>query len=248
MRGSWLPLAMFLACTSNGGGDDCPVASEDCPCTDGGSCDDGLVCEDDVCRSEGQGAGSAALCETSCGAAVSRCDLTDSDRQACVEDCEARQAAQPEDCRDEWDAGLQCQSSESAWSCSDGHAVATNCEAERVAQEGCIWNGGYCDELGGSLTTAGACFVECTADADCPLDILGCPAAGTVWATAYCAVDYAHQDQLGCGPAGWRESSVIGGCALVCSGEGNDSECPPQMHCVADSLAAGSFFCTGVGG
>jgi hypothetical protein len=127
----------------------------------------------------------------------------------------------------------------------EGQAVATACDSERLAHEGCVWNGDHCAELGGSKTAAGACFIECDSDDDCPLGILACPAAGTIWATAYCAVDYDYQSALGCGPEGWRDGTVIGGCELVCSAAGNDSECPPQMHCVAGSVS-GQYFCTGV--
>src|SRR5688572_5791620 len=122
-------------------------------------------------------------------------------------------------------------------------ASPTGCEAERIAQQSCIWNGEHCDELGGVTSPTGARSIECGSAFDCPLNILDCPAAATVWSTAYCAVKPEYQDEVGCGPEGRRPGHVIGGCELVCGGpEGDDSDCPFGMHCYADSIDEGEFF------
>jgi len=229
---------------------------DEAQCESDGDCAYGQVCVYGTCytSSDGDGDadadsdadGDADLCRASCDAAFSRCGIAEVYRQPCLDDCEARRAAQPADCIDEFDAGLACQGSESSWMCDKaGYAIPVGCEDERLAQEGCIWNGDHCADMGGLTTSTGACFVECTSDADCPLSVLNCPAAGSVWRVAYCAVRPEYQDALGCGPEGWRRNDY-GGCDLVCSAEGNDFECPPQMHCVADSIVEGYFFCTGV--
>src|SRR5688572_20818147 len=83
------------------------------------------------------------------------------------------------------------------------------------------WHTSSCSDLGGTTTAAGACFVPCSTDSDCPIDTLYCPKGSSSWSSGQCEV---KERSRGCGPAGWNMESY--GCYLSCSAPGNDAECP----------------------
>jgi len=101
-----------------------------------------------------------------------------------------------------------------------------------------------CPEMGGTLTAAGACGILCTSNADCPPETV-CD-VNDVWSVFNCEVTAEVRESRGCGPAGWRQTDYA--CALICSGEGNDSDCPSGFRCVEDAINDGEYFCTGYGG
>jgi hypothetical protein len=74
-------------------------------------------------------------CLASWEAASKKCSLADTYRQPVLDDCERRRNNQPPACLDEFDAGLACEASESAWACGEGdtnQATLIGC-AEQVA-------------------------------------------------------------------------------------------------------------------
>jgi hypothetical protein len=113
-------------------------------------------------------------------------------------------------------------------------------ESESGAGADLDWFTSSCAELGGLKTAAGACFVACKTDGDCPIDTLTCPKGSSTWVSGQCEP---KDTSRGCGPDGWHTEAW--GCYLACSGEGRDAECPPDFSCVADSISPGTFFCTG---
>ncbi|HVY25011.1 MAG TPA: hypothetical protein VHB79_00615 [Polyangiaceae bacterium] len=126
--------------------------------------------------------------------------------------------------------------------CSSGRVCSSGtCQGpggDRGESQGLDWYSSSCAALGGTTTTAGACFVSCTTNADCPLDSLECFGGGT-WVGRFCRV---KSEGGGCGPRGWKSDPW--GCYLACSGVGRNSECPAGWSCVQDSGTTG-YFCTG---
>ena len=102
------------------------------------------------------------------------------------------------------------------------------------------WFTSSCQELGGSPTAAGACYVGCKQDRDCPLDTLVCFGGSSSWITGVCMPKDAGA--RGCGPGGWLKISGL--CYLSCSGTGRNTECPTGFSCIANSVGPG-YFCTG---
>jgi hypothetical protein len=106
------------------------------------------------------------------------------------------------------------------------------------------WFTSDCGDLGGVATPAGACFIGCEQNEDCPLD-LTCRSAG-VWFVGLCTVPSSVSESRGCGPSGWH--TRVWGCYLECSAEGADQECPAGFRCIEDSNVDNEYFCTGYSG
>jgi len=94
-------------------------------------------------------------CLASWEAASRKCSIPESYRQAVLDDCERRRAGQPAACLDEFDAGLACEASESAWTCNDsGQGSPTGC-AEQIATHKSCLDANAGEGTGGSGATGG---------------------------------------------------------------------------------------------
>lgn len=102
------------------------------------------------------------------------------------------------------------------------------------------WYSSTCTELGGVTTNAGACYIACTSDSDCPTAELRC-GTNSVWSHFACEPRPEVSSVKGCGD-GWADEY---GCKMMC--DGKDSSCPAGWRCVEGMRTP--YYCTGyVGG
>lgn len=129
----------------------------DVDCISAADCRAGRICDEGECREPSTedladevnnnqtGAGSTGTSKTHTGclavwaASSKKCSIPESYREAVIDDCERRRTAQPDACLDEFEDGLACESSTSAWSCSDtGQAELTGCTEQLETHEVCL--------------------------------------------------------------------------------------------------------------
>ncbi len=98
------------------------------------------------------------------------------------------------------------------------------------------WFTSSCEELGGTTTATGACFVDCTPSGDCSIEGLSCGFGGQ----QFCRISSCTSDS-DCGPTGWY--CEYSWCYLVCSsdsGGAQSPECPEGFKCLAGTGKAPS--------
>lgn len=110
-------------------------------------------------------------------------------------------------------------------------SLAVECKPESGPGDGeIVWVTASCDELGAAEMPLGACYLACSADADCP----GGAVCRNDKYQAHCIAQSCGTD-ADCGPRGWEcRSSCSIGCNDSTEDDSQSADCPQGYTCYAN--------------